>query len=303
MNINTPYLKKNNRIINPNIVYFYKFSILSPIINREFSSVRVLFKPSREDVSVFSDDTTEKDLQEHQENQTRKMAEFKDRHSDDEIYAKTAIFDNMDKDSAEALRDEIRSDLISDTAKLKEELREDVGEIIDTLNVSVFKGEALEKLIARERDHLKVNLEEADKVCDDRLWSLDDSWSLSKHAEVGEMSSVGSYSDNDSNNNEGNSENGNNSGNDNGGNDNGGNDNGGNDNGGNDNGGNDNGGNDNGGNDNGGNEGNANSDNSGSDVSNIDNRNINSELSPIDFVIQKEACISIYDIEILDLYD
>jgi len=48
-------------------------------------------------------------------------------------------------------------------------LREDVGEIIDTLNLSAFRGETLEKLIARERDHLKVNLEEADKVCENRL--------------------------------------------------------------------------------------------------------------------------------------
>jgi len=119
MNKNIFYLNKNNRINNPIIAYFQKFSNLS-LINREFSSGRVLFNPTREDVSVFSDNTTEKDLQEHQENQTRKMAEFKDRHSDDEIYAKTAIFDNMDKDSAEALRDEIKSDLISDTAKLKE---------------------------------------------------------------------------------------------------------------------------------------------------------------------------------------
>jgi site-specific DNA-adenine methylase len=103
------------------------------------------------------------------------MDEFKDRHSDEEIYAKTAVFDNMDKDSAKALKDEIKSDLISDTVKLKEELREDVGEIIDIIKSSGFTEEGKEVLIAKERDHLNTNLEEANKVCDDRLWSLDDS--------------------------------------------------------------------------------------------------------------------------------
>jgi uncharacterized protein YpuA (DUF1002 family) len=111
----------------------------------------------------------------HQERQVRRMDEFKDRHSDEEIYAKTAVFDNMDKDSAKALKDEIKSDLISDTVKLKEELREDVGEIIDIIKSSGFTEEGKEVLIAKERDHLNTNLEEANKVCDDRLWSLDDS--------------------------------------------------------------------------------------------------------------------------------
>jgi len=167
------------------------------IINRGFSNGKILFNPSKEDVSVFSENTTEKDLQEHKENQVRKMGEFKDRHFNDEIYAKTATFDNMDKDSAEALRDRIKSDLISDTSKLKEELREDVQETIDMLNTSSCTEECKERLIAEQRDHLRVNLEEADEVCDDRLGSLDDSWNLSKHAETDEMSSVGSYSDND----------------------------------------------------------------------------------------------------------
>lgn len=167
------------------------------IIHREFSSGKNFFSPSKEDVSVFSDNTTEKDLQEHKDNQAKKMSEFKDRHFDDEIYAKTTTFNNMDKDSAETLRDKIKSDIISDTNKLKEELREDVQETIDMLNSSSYVKESKEKLIAEERDHLRISLEEADKVCDDRLWSLDDSWNLSNYAETGEMSSVGSYSDND----------------------------------------------------------------------------------------------------------
>lgn len=178
------------------IAFFYKINFLS-LIYREFSTGKNFFKPSKEDVSLFSDNTTEKDLEEYRENQVKKLGEFKDRHSEDEIYAKTTVFDSMDKDSAEALRDEIKSDLIRDTSKLKEELREDVQESIDMLNSSKFTKEGKEELIARERDHLKINLEEADKVCDERLWILDDSWHLSKHAETDEMSSVGSYSDND----------------------------------------------------------------------------------------------------------
>jgi hypothetical protein len=59
MSINT----FNNMVIIPTIVSFQKvYGIL--IINREFSSGRVLFKPIRDDISVFSENTTEKDLQE-----------------------------------------------------------------------------------------------------------------------------------------------------------------------------------------------------------------------------------------------
>lgn len=174
MYINNLYFNKNNRIINPILSHYYRGDNLL-MRHRDFSFGIALFQPSKEDVSVFSSNTTEKDLQEHQDNQARKMAEFKDRHSEDEIYAKTAVFDSMDKDSAKALRDEIRSDLLSDTAKLKEELREDVGEIIDNLKSSKFTEEGKEVLIAKQRDHLKINLEDADKVCHDRTWSLDDS--------------------------------------------------------------------------------------------------------------------------------
>jgi|SRR5277367_1833300 len=174
MNINTFYLNKNNRINDSIISSVYLINNLS-YVYREFSNGRFLFNPSREDVSTFSDNTTEKDLQEYQENRAKKMGEFKDRHSEDEIFTKTAVFNNMDKDSAETLRNEIKSDLIRDTSKLKEELREDVGESIDMLKLSAFSKEYKEELIAKERDHLKINLEEADKVCDDRLWSLDDS--------------------------------------------------------------------------------------------------------------------------------
>jgi hypothetical protein len=198
---------------------------------------------------------TEKDLQEHKENQARKMDEFKDRHSEDELYAKTAIFDSMDKDKAEALRDEIKSDLISDTARLKEELREDVGEIIDSLRFSSFGEGTRERLIAEQRDHLKVNL---DKVCDERLLTLDDSWFNSIHAEDIEMSSVGSYEDSDDNEDGPNKRDGDN------------------------------------------NSGNVNVANEGNSNSNNNNRDINSELSPLGFVIEKENCTSIYDVEILN---
>ena len=37
---------------------------------------------------------------------------------------------------------------------------------------------------------------------------------------------------------------------------------------------------------------------SGPNVSNTNNRNINSELSPLDFVIEKQECTSIYNIDI-----
>ena len=165
----------------------------------------------------------------------------------------------MDKDKAEALRDEIKSDLISDTARLKEELREDVGEIIDNLRFSTFSPQYRERLITEQRDHLKVNLEDADKVCDERLLTLDDSWFNSKHAEEDiEMSSVGSYEDSDDN------ENGPNKGD----------------------------GDSNGGNVNVANEGNN---------TNTNNRDINSELSSLDFIIEKESCTSIYGVEILNI--
>jgi hypothetical protein len=85
--------------------------------------------------------------------------------------------------------------------------------------------------------------------------------------EVEEMSSVGSYDDTD--NNEGNSDN--------------------------------KGGNNNRGN--GANEGNASSRNSEPSVSNTNNREIYSALGPLDFIIEKQNCISIYDIDILDIDD
>lgn len=164
-----------NSLSNNNIIAsFHRLENLF-LTYRAFSSGRIIFKPSRVDVSVVSDNTTERDLREHKENQARKMEEFKDRHSEDELYAKTAIFDSMDKDKAEALRDEIKSDLVRDTARLKEELREDVGEIIDNLTFSTFSPQCRERLITEQRDHLKVNLEDADKVCDERLLTLDDS--------------------------------------------------------------------------------------------------------------------------------
>lgn len=40
------------------------------------------------------------------------------------------------------------------------------------------------------------------------------------------------------------------------------------------------------------------SNNSGS---NINNKDINCDLSPLGFIIEKESCTSIYDIEILDI--
>lgn len=243
------------------IVSFKKPYDLS-ILYREFSSNRVLFKPSKVDVSAFSDNTTEKDLQEYEENQTRRMTEFKDRHSEEELYAKTAIFDSMDKDSAEALRDEIKSELVSDTRKLKEELREDVGEMISDIKLSSYTEESKEQLIAKLQDHLKINLEDADNVFDQRSWALDDSWDSSKHAEDVEMSSVGSYEDSDNNNSNPNKE-------------------------------------DNDNNENVANKDDSNSNNSRSNVSN--NKDIDSESSPLGFVIEKENCTSIYDIEILNI--
>jgi len=257
MNKNTSI--SNSIFTNTIIVSFHRLDNLS-FIHREFSSGRVIFKPSRVDVSVISDNTTERDLREHKENQARKMEEFKDRHSEDELYAKTAIFDSMDKDKAEALRDEIKSDLISDTAKLKEELREDVGEIIDNLTFSTFLPQCRERLITEQRDHLKVNLEDADKVCDERLLTLDDSWFNSKHAEEDiEMSSVGSYEDSDDNEDGPNKGDGNN------------------------------------------NSGNTNVANEGNNNSNTNNRDIDSELSPLDFIIEKENSTSIYAVEILNI--
>ena len=81
----------------------------------------------------------------------------------------------MDKDSAEVLRDEIRSDLIRDTAQLKEELREDIGDIIDKIKDSGFTQSSKEKLITEYRDHLDTNLKDADLVCEDRLGTLEES--------------------------------------------------------------------------------------------------------------------------------
>jgi hypothetical protein len=48
------------------------------------------------------------------------------------------------------------------------------------------------------------------------------------------------------------------------------------------------------------NSGNVNVANEGNSNSNNNNRDINSELSPLGFVIEKENCTSIYDVEILN---
>ena len=234
-------------------------------INRKFSSGKIFFMPSRTDVSVFSDNTTEKDIQEYKDNEKIKISEFKDRHTEEEIYDKVPVWNAMDKVSAEALRDEIRSDLLRDTAKLKEELREDVGNIIDIIKSSTFTESAKEKLIDEYTDHLNGNLRDADTVCETRLGALEETWDLCKHAEDVDMSSVGSYSDNSEYNGSERSDNNNN-------------------------------------NDNEINEENTNSYNSRPNISNVNNRNINSELSPLAFIIEKEQSTSIYDVYI-DLSD
>ena len=136
---------------------------------RDFSSNKFLLMPSKVDVSVFSEDTTDKDLQEYKDNQIRKVTEFKDRHSEEELYDKTAVFDEMDKDSAKALKEEIESDLMRDTSKLKEELREDMGDCIEYIRDARITEESKERVITSYREDLNANLEDADKVCNDRL--------------------------------------------------------------------------------------------------------------------------------------
>lgn len=49
------------------------------------------------------------------------------------------------------------------------------------------------------------------------------------------------------------------------------------------------------------NSGNINGANEGNNNSNTNNRDIDSELSPLDFIIEKENCISIYDVDILNI--
>lgn len=161
---------------------------------RNFSTNTTLLNPSRVDVSKFSDNTTERDIEDSNKERETKVKDYEDKYSDDNIMDKRHEMEKMDKDDAKAYRDDIRNEIVGDNAKVSEELREDSKKIIDRIDNSRYTEESKAILIEKEQNELKEKLDESNQITDKHLWSLEDAWRLSGHdSDDDHLSSVGSF--------------------------------------------------------------------------------------------------------------
>jgi len=171
-------------------------------INKLFSTSAINSFPSRDDQSTFSDNTTEKNLVENKNNRETKVTDFKDRHTDNELMDKTSTYNSLSKDEAIKHKEQLEEDVKKDLINLVRELQEDSAETISEITASNNLSRDEKQLTSEnEREDLANQILEANKYADNQLWSIEDGHRLCKHEEgvdSDEMSSVASFSSTES---------------------------------------------------------------------------------------------------------
>ena len=107
-----------------------------------------------DEVSKWSEDTSDKGIKEISNNSATKISEYVDKYSEESIINKRLEWEKLDKNEAKFEYDKLVLEIKTDNAKVSEELREDSSKVISIIKNSTYTEESKTVLIEKEYEAL-----------------------------------------------------------------------------------------------------------------------------------------------------